>query len=201
MDNKERPVGLSPSQFHKVMSNGRGKNETFGKTAVSYAEEIVQKMMGVEIPEFFNQAMQDGIDREPLAVKAYERERLVEVSARDPQVRIFHPEYEYISGEPDGLVGDDGIIEVKSPNEANHFKNLVNGEQITQYRYQIQGYMWLADRKWADFVSYNPNYPEKYQLSVNRVVRDDEMITQLEERCVQFWETLVQPLKQTIENL
>ena len=183
------------------MSNGRGKGVTFGKTAESYAEEIVQRLMGVKIEQYVSQAMLDGIEREPMAVEAYEREKLVDVKARDPQVRIVHPKYNYISGEPDGLVGDEGLIEVKSPNESNHFKNLLNGDQITQYRYQIQGYMWLADRQWCDFVSYNPNYPKKYQISIDRVIRDDDMISELKERCVKFWNELVIPLKEKVEQL
>jgi hypothetical protein len=61
--------------------------------------------------------------------------------------------------------------------------------------------MWLTDRKWCDFVSYNPNYPERYQLSVNRVVRDDETIAELEERCVSFWNEIVLPLMEKVEQL
>ena len=192
---------ISPSQFSRVMASGRSKSDKWGKTAHSYAQEIVQIMIGVQIPDFTSQAMLDGIEREPMAVEAYEREKLVDVKARDPQVRIVHPKYNYISGEPDGLVGDEGLIEVKSPNEANHFKNLLNGEQITQYRYQIQGYMWLSDRQWCDFCSFNPNYPKKYQISIDRVIRDDDMISELEERCVKFWNELVIPLKEKVEQL
>lgn len=183
------------------MASGRSKSDKWGKTAQSYAEEVVMRIMGVQIDNYVSQAMMDGIEREPLAVDAYEREKVVDVAARNPQIRIYHPEYDFISGEPDGLVGDDGMIEVKSPNEANHFKNLVNGEQIAQYMYQIQGYMWLAERDWCDFVSFNPNYPEKYQISINRVVRDDDIITELSQRCVEFWHELVLPLKEQVNKL
>ena len=194
-----RPAGISPSQFHRVMTKGRGTE--FGKTAESYAEEIVQRMIGVKIDQYVSYEMQWGIDHEPMAVEAYEINRMVSVSARNPQVRVTHPEHDFISGEPDGLVGTDGLIEVKSPNEANHFKNLLNGEQVSQYMYQIQGYLWLTDRKWCDFVSFHPNYPDKYQLSINRVMRDDDIILQLEKRCVKFWQELVIPIKQKVDQL
>ena len=184
-----------------MMAKGRGKNELFGKTAYSYAEEVVQRMIGVKIDQYVSYEMQWGIDNEPLAVEAYERVKICSVTARNPQVRITHPDYDFISGEPDGLVGEDGLIECKCPNEANHFKNLVSGEQIAQYMYQIQGYIWLTGRQWCDFVSFSPNYPERYQLSVNRVVRDDEMIAKLEERCVQFWDEIVLPIKEQVERL
>lgn len=194
----DRPAHLSPSQFHKVMTSGRKKDEKFGKTAESYAEEIVQRMMGVQIQGYVSYEMQWGIDNEPLAIDLYEKETMIEVTAKE---RLVHPEYDFISGEPDGFIGLDGLIEVKCPNEANHFKNLLNGEQLTQYQWQIQGYLWLTERSWCDFVSYSPLYPEKYMLSVNRVVRDDDMISELETRCVEFWNELVLPIYEKVNKL
>lgn len=188
-----RPAHISPSQFHKVMTSGRKKDEVFGATAQSYAEEIIQQMLGVQ-NDFMSHEMQWGIDFEPEAIRRYELETFSTVEAKS---RIIHPEYDFISGEPDGLVGD-GIIEVKCPNSNNHFKNLLRGEQIGQYQWQIQGYLWLTGRSWCDFVSYDPRYPEKYQISINKVLRDDDMIAQLEERCVMFWNELVEPLKQQL---
>ena len=194
-------TGISPSQFSKVMTSGRGKTELFGATAKSYAEEIVMRMYGVEPDHFVSKEMMDGIEREPLAVRAYEMEKFVTVEGREPRLRQVHPVYEYISGECDGLVGKDGMIEVKCPKEINHFKNLLDGAQIEQYKWQIQGYMWIYGRDWCDFVSYHPNFPDHLQLSVNRVVRDDEMIEELSARCVAFWEELVLPLKEQMEQL
>lgn len=191
-----RPAHISPSQFHRMMASGRKKDEIFGKTAESYAEEIVQRMLGVH-DDYTSPAMQWGIDHEPEAIERYQLETFSTVESKS---RIVHPDFEYVSGEPDGIVGD-GIIEVKCPNSANHFKNLLNGEQIAQYQWQIQGYLWLAEKEWCDFVSYDPRYPEKYQISINRVVRDDDMIAQLEERCPLFWGELVEPLIEKLEQL
>ena len=87
------------------MTSGRRKDELFGKTAISYAEEVVQRMMGVHIDQYVSHEMQWGIDHEPMAVESYESAKVCSVTARNPQVRITHPEYEFISGEPDGLVG------------------------------------------------------------------------------------------------
>lgn len=193
--------GISPSGFHKMMTRGRKKDEIWGQTAISYAEEVVMRIIGVEVDQYVSYDMQRGIDLEPVAVKAYEAEKFVQVTGRDPRERITHPDYDFISGEVDGLVGDDGIIEVKAPNEANHFKNLLDGSQIETYKWQIQGYLWLTDRKWCDFVSFNERFPQPYQISINRVVRDDDMIDQLEERSIAFWNELVQPLIQKIEQL
>ena len=195
----DRPAGISPSQFSKIMTSGRGKGNDFGKTAESYADEVVCRIMGFPVDDYMSEAMQFGIDNEPFAVEAYELEKVVQVDYTKD--RVVHPEYEYISGEPDGLVSDDGIIEIKCPNPSNHFKNLLNGEQISQYMYQIQGYMWLTDREWCDFVSFRPDYPTKYRISINRVVRDQDIIDSLEERCVMFWNDLVQPKLKQVKQL
>lgn len=197
MENK-RPSTISPSGFAKLMTKGRGKDAEFGQTAISYAEEIVQLMMGVQPENFVSYDMQRGIDTEPLVVAKYEQTKMVEVYGKE---RYYHPKYEFISGEPDGLVGKDGIIEVKCPNQNNHFKNLLEGAQISDYKWQIQGYMWLLDRKWVDFCSFNQDYPEKYQLSINRVLRDDAMIAELSERCVKFWHEIVEPIHEKVKQL
>jgi len=194
-----RPAHISPSQFAKVMTGSRKKDQIFGATAESYAEEIVCRIMGFPLENYVSEAMQFGINCEPLAIKEYESVKFTEVDYTKD--RVIHPKYDYISGEPDGLVGSDGIVEVKTPNPTNHFKSLLNGEQISQYMYQIQGYLWLTDRQWCDFCSFRPDYPEKYRLRVNRVVRDQDMIDSLEERCVLFWNDLVLPKLEQVRNL
>lgn len=224
-----RSAGLSPSQFSKIMTaygltdaqqrkydelttrtkpltdnmkqdleslNEKLRNP-FSQTAISYAEEVVMRMMGVELDEITTYAMQWGIDNEPFAIELYERTRFVSVEQKR---RITHPEYDFITGEPDGEVGSDLIIEVKCLNSANHMKNLLYGEQIKDYMEQMQGYMWLTGARACDFISYDPRFPERYQLSVHRVNRDDAMIKILEERCVKFWHQIVLPLKDRLEN-
>lgn len=194
---QDRPAHITPSGFKKVLTNGRGGAE-FGKTAQSYAEEIVQRMMGVELDQYVSSAMEWGIENEPFAIDLYSEQNVCIVQEKE---RLIHSEYDYISGEPDGLIGDDGIIEVKCPNSSNHFKNLLEGEQVDKYMPQMQGYLWLTGRDWCDFVSYDPRYPEKYQLYQQRIQRDQEFIDSLEEKCVKFWHELVLPTKEEIEQL
>jgi hypothetical protein len=189
--------------MYKVMSKGRGKDSVFGETAKSYAEEIVQTMIGVPQDDFVSYEMQWGIDNEPKAIKEYERKNIVKVYAKEgsEKARIFHPTHDFISGEPDGLIGKDGVLEVKCPNKNNHFKNLMEGKQLDDYKYQIQGYLWLTNRKWCDFISFNPLYPKKYQLAQYRVERDDAMIKELEERCILFWNELVLPIAKGLDEV
>lgn len=193
---QDRPAHITPSGFKKVLTGGRG-GAKFGKTAESYAEEIVQRMMGVELDQYVSSAMEWGIENEPFAIDLYQEQEVTEVHEK---ARFTHPEYDFISGEPDGLIADDGLIEVKCPNSSNHFKNLRDGEQIDKYIYQMQGYMWITGRVWCDFVSYDPRYPEKYQLYVETVERDQKIIDTLEERCIEFWNELVIPIKKEMTN-
>jgi len=193
-----REKALTDNMKDKVAKFEETLADPFSQTAKSYAEEIVQMMIGVTPDDFMSYDMQRGIELEPLALRAYEKVTMTEVYGKK---RYYHPKHDFISGEPDSLVAKDGIVEVKSPNQNNHFKNLIEGYQIEQYKWQIQGYMWLLDRAWVDFCSYNPDYPEKYELSINRVVRDEDMITELETRCIEFWETVVIPLKNRVETL
>lgn len=192
-----RPAHLSPSQFSIIMTRGRKKEDEWGKTAETYAEELAMRKCGFPIDEFTSYDMNRGIELEPFAVEAYEIKHMVEVYGKE---RLYHPKYDFISGEPDGLVGNDKIIEVKCPNSKNHFANLMRGEQLELYKWQMQGYLWITDRQVCDFVSFNPDYPSDYELSVHEVLRDDEMIEQLETRCVAFWNELVIPKVEEIKN-
>jgi len=108
---------------------------------------------------------------------------------------IHHPVLDFVSGTPDGLIGDDAIIEVKCPyNPVNHLANLREGAQIKDYYWQIQGYLWLTGRAVCWFVSYDPRFPEATRLAVHKVERNQEDIDRLAERVVEFEMELVRPL-------
>lgn len=192
----KRPAHLTPSGFKKIMTNGRG-GDSFGKTALSYVDEVVMKIIGVEQDDFTSYEMQWGIDNEPFAVEAYQDYKIAEVHSRNE--RFVHSDYDFISGEVDGLVGEEGGIEVKCPNSNNHLSNLIEAAQLSQYMYQIQGYMWITNRQWWDFVSYDPRFPKEYRLSVNRVVRDESVISELEVRCEALWGMVQKRLDQIRE--
>lgn len=184
---------ISPSRFKDVMTTSRG-GKGFGKTALAYADDVVMDIIGVETTDWTSNAVEHGNEYEWLAIQEYEEQKIVSV---DQPGRIEHPNYDYISGEPDGLVGTDGIIEVKCPwNSKNHLGNLMEADQLSIYQWQIQGYLWITERDWCDFVSFDPRFPAKYQLSVNRVVRDNGMIGELEDRCIEFWAIVQEKLQQ-----
>lgn len=163
-----------------------------GKGADTYADEIVMRMLGVDFSDQYESYhMQRGTELEPDAVLLYEKKTFTE--AHQEKGRIYHPEYGFVSGEPDRLIGEDGIIEVKCPKRKYHLANLRDGEQINKYYNQMQGYLWITGREWCDFVSYDPRFPKGMKLAIHRIERDPETIDLIEERCIEFWETIVIP--------
>lgn len=92
-------------------------------------------------------------------------------------VQRFVRHDEWIGGTPDGYIGEDGIIEVKCPfNGAYHLRTLLDGYIKPEYHYQIQGYLWITDRLYCDFVSFDPHLSEGMNLAVVKIERDQDMI-------------------------
>ena len=91
---------------------------------------------------------------------------------------------------PDGLVNDDGLIEIKCPNTATHIDTLLSESLPTKYFTQMQFQMACTGRKWCDFVSFDPRMPKELQLFVKRVDRDDAYIDMLEKEIVSFLKEL-----------
>ena len=81
---------------------------------------------------------------------------------------------------PDGLVGADGLVELKAPNTATHLDTLLSGTVPGKYVTQMQWQMACTGRAWCDFASFDPRLPESMRLFVSRVYRDDKRIAELE---------------------
>jgi hypothetical protein len=181
---------ITPSQFKKVMTTSRG-GSGFGQTALTYADEIVLDIIGVERDQIIAPALNHGIENESLAVDRYQEDTLNTVTIVDEPIQ--HPDFDFICGTPDGLIGSDGIVEIKSPfNSVNHLANLrwqfnPDDTQVSDYWWQIQGYLWITNRQWCDFVSYDPRFPYDKQISIQRIKRDQSEIDKLSEKCLLFW--------------
>ncbi|HEX7720432.1 MAG TPA: YqaJ viral recombinase family protein [Woeseiaceae bacterium] len=147
------------------------------------AELIAQRLTGVAPEGFTNAAMQWGIDTEAAAREAYERHALLGVEL---VAFVDHPTIEMSGASPDGLVGDDGLVEIKCPLTATHIDTLLLGKIPGRYATQMDWQMACTGRQWCDFVSYDPRLPEAMQLFVKRHERDDERIAQLEEHVYDF---------------
>jgi len=147
------------------------------------AQLVVERMTNKQAESYSNAAMEWGTEQEPLARAAYEAE--VDVLVEEVGM-IDHPKVEMSGASPDGLVGDDGLVEIKCPTTATHIDTLMGEQAPKKYYDQMQWQMACTGRKWCDFVSFDPRMPEGLQLFVKRVERDDEYIAMLESEVATF---------------
>jgi hypothetical protein len=127
--------------------------------------------------------MQWGTDQEPFARAAYEARNGVLV---DETGLVDHPVIPNSGASPDGLVEADGLVEIKCPNSATHMETLLTRTPDNEYIGQMQWQMACTNRKWCDFVSFDPRMPENLQLCIIRVNRDDKNIAEIEKEVIKF---------------
>lgn len=167
------------SRFAELMA--RTKSGPSASRANLLATLAVERITGMCVETYTNGAMQRGTELEPEARAAYEAHigDLVQEVAWIP-----HPTLDYVGMSPDALVGDDGLAEFKCPAAmAKHLDALRSGSHAVEYRWQLQGQLWVSGRKWVDAVSYDPRFPEGLRLAITRVERDEAAIAELEEAC------------------
>ncbi len=157
------------------------------------ADLIVERLTGQPASTFSNAHMEWGTEQEPHARAAYSArtgELVEEVGFVD------HPSVANSGASPDGLVGDEGLVEFKCPATSTHLDTLLAGEVPSKYISQMQWQMACTGRKWCDFCSYDPRLPEHLRMFVKRVPRDDEYIKTLETEVTKFLAELDEKLKQ-----
>lgn len=161
------------------------------------AELICERLTGVRGDFYQNAAMQWGTNTEPQARAAYEARSgsLVEEVGFVP-----HSSIAMAGSSPDGLVDDDGLVEIKCPITATHLDTLLREVVPGNYMTQMQWQMACTGRKWCDFVSFDPRLPENMQLFVKRVDRDKEIIDILENEVSSFLEEMETKLDKLTEK-
>lgn len=156
----------------------------WGASRANYAAQLVaERLTGQPGDTYVNGPMQWGLDTEPQARAAYEFFTDANVG---PAAFILHPKIEMAGASPDGFVGDDGLVEFKCPNTATHIDTLLACQVPNKYVPQVQWQMACAGRQWCDFVSFDPRLPERMRMFVQRVERDEDMITALERHVEEF---------------
>lgn len=155
-------------------------------------KKIAECLTGLSMDSFVSQAMEEGMEREPLARAAYEIERDCEVL---PGGLFVHDTIPRWMASPDGRVGNDGLIEIKCCADHNHLDILLTEEIPEQYQLQMLGQLSCSGRQWVDFVAYNPNMPKEHKLWIKRFPRDEAMISAVELEVQQFLEEMVATLK------
>lgn len=158
----------------------------WGASRKNYAAQLVaERLTGIVEQSYSNAAMQWGTDHEPHAREAYCQHMLCTV---DEIAFVDHPEIAMSGASPDGLIGADGLVEIKCPGTATHIETLLGGTIPDKYRLQMLWQMACTGRQYCDFVSYDPRLPETMRLFVQRLPRDDTEIEAIELEVATFLE-------------
>lgn len=156
----------------------------WGASRENYKAELVaERLTGVQAEGFTNAAMQWGSETEPAARAAYSFRQDVDVFEVG---FVDHPQIAMSGASPDGLIGEDGLLELKCPQPATHIATLLGQSVPAKYLTQMQWQMACTGRKWCDFASYDPRLPESMRLFVKRVERDEAEIARLEALVIDF---------------
>jgi putative phage-type endonuclease len=155
------------SNFSKIVTTKGEISKQLRDYAFQLASEIITNLQD----ESYKSAdMQRGNDLEPDARNAYQQHTLSLVK------EVGFMKNDFYGYSPDGLVGDDGLVEYKCPNQKTHTKYLYGNKLPTEYIAQVQGGLYVSKRKWCDFVSFHPNFIDDKKLFIIRVYRDEEFI-------------------------
>jgi len=179
-------VGIATaSRFADVLARLKGGEEA--ATRKGYRTElVVERLTGSPAPSFTSFDMKLGTEREPLGRAEYE----ARFGAFVTEVGFCRHDSLPAGSSPDGLIEEDGGIEIKCPNRSTHFGylKLDTFQAPSNYVAQIQGNLWITGRQWWDFVSYNPDFPPNLQLIRRRIARDNAFIAMLENEVALFLE-------------
>lgn len=160
------------------------KNGTYGASRDSYMGQIIaERLTGRPTDAFQSQAMAWGNEIEPMARAAYQFDRMIPVERVG---FVLHPHIRDAGCSPDGLLGNDGMVQFKCPLTHTHISYLLAGGVPSDYQKQMQWEMACCERKWSDFVSFDPRMPAHMQLFVKRLARDNGLIHHLEHEAEVF---------------
>lgn len=159
---EKRKGKMTASEAQAIGNNGKGL-ETYIKGLMAEFYSSGEKEI------YTNKDLERGKELEQYARDMYELENDCKVE----QVGFIELN-EFVGCSPDGLIGEDGGIEIKSVNDVNHFALILNGEKgiESKYVWQVQMNLLITGRKWWDYVSYNPNFEQS--LIVFRILPDQE---------------------------
>lgn len=156
------------------------------------AQLVLERLTNTVEPGFTTPAMQWGIDKEPEARMAYEAHTGILVE----EVGFIRHDHLLAGASPDGLVGEDGLVEIKCPMSKEHLATLMNGMN-SRHMAQVQGQMFITGTEFVDFVSYDPRFPESMRLYIQRIDRDEGYIDVLYKELKKFLDEVSETVEKT----
>lgn len=172
---------ITASKFKDVMAKGQGK------TRKSYMYQLAAELITGQMEESYsNSYMEWGNENEPAARAMYELEKGNEVE----EVGFIRADCKKIGVSPDGIISNDGMIEIKCPKTTTQIETVLSGKMPTGHKPQVQGQLWVGEREWCDFVSFDPRIDGSASLFIARQYRDEDYIKDLSEACKKFSDEL-----------
>lgn len=175
---------LSSARMYDVCF--RKKNGDFGAAREKQMFALIaEHLTGIPTEnQFLSGPMLWGIETEPQARKAYEL-------ATGEEVRktgfVDHPSIPQSGCSPDGLVGYEGLVEIKCPETRTHIAYMLAGEVPEDYLPQMHWQLAChPTREWSDFVSFDPRMPKGLQIFRKRLPRDARKIMAYENDAIAF---------------
>lgn len=169
-------VGIpSASNFHRIITP---KTLKLSSSVTKYRQELLAELaLGMPLDDATTEFMQRGTLQEKAARDWYSLQRDCDVE----KVGFLLRDDRRVGCSPDGLVGADGGLEIKTPAAKGHLGHML-GDSEDDHRCQVQGAMWLTGRAWWDLVSYNPDLPPV----LRRYERDEKFIAAMADCVEQF---------------
>jgi len=172
---------LTASNFSKVLAGGSGK------TRLDYMKKkAYERIHNLRFPDKFkgNASMDHGTETEDEARSLFAAIKDIEIK----QVGFVEHSKD-IGCSPDGLIGDDALIEIKCPDTLTHM-DYIGGKSLPKaYTDQIQGQLWIMKRQWCYFLSYDARYPSE-PFHWRKISRDEKVIAEIEVKTGKFIEEL-----------
>lgn len=176
---------LGASEVHAALA--RTKNGWGASREQIMSRLCWERLTGKPVETFKSAAMLRGSELEPEARAAY-------AFFRDTHVEeiglVLHPRLKGTHASPDGIIGTDGLVELKCFEGANHLATLLSGEFESKYITQVDWQMACTGRKWCDLAAYHPDPPPEMRLAVVRIERDEKRIAKLDAEVAEFLEEL-----------
>jgi hypothetical protein len=169
-------LGLATAScFAHILAQSRTKGQESASRRNLRLKLVLERITGRKGPSFESFATRQGTAREADARRAYE----VETGDLVEQRGFVRHDILEAGASPDGWIDADGGLEIKSPEPSAHLAALRTARVPSEYVAQVQGCMWICQRRWWRFVSWNPDFPEALQLVIVHVPRDQAYIDRL----------------------
>jgi putative phage-type endonuclease len=180
---------VTASAFSKIVTPSKGDKS---KSSIGYMYELIAEKLGASNESFSNEWTERGHDLEDMARSTFEFIKDLKVD----EVGMIKTDCGNIGCSPDGLIGEDGGLEIKCPKASTHVKYLLEGKLPLEYKTQVMGSLMVSERDYWYFMSYHP----ELDPFILKVERDEEFISKMREHIESFISDMNKKMEVLNEN-